>query len=64
MMNVIGVTELYFQTRSIAGSNYRYVETFIVSACIYLFLTTISTYALNYMEKKLDTNQGYKDFCS
>ena len=64
MMNVIGVTELFFQTRSIAGSNYRYVETFIVSACIYLFLTTISTYVLNFMEKKMDTNRGYKDFCS
>lgn len=64
MMNVIGVTELYFQTRSIAGSNYRYVETFIVSACIYLFLTTISTYILNFIEKKMDTNCGYKDFCS
>lgn len=64
MLNVISVTELFFQTTSVAGTNYKYAETFIVSACIYLFLTTISTYALNYLEKKLDTNQGYKDFCS
>ena len=70
MMNVIGVTELFFQTRSIAGSNYRYVETFIVAACIYLFLTTISTYILNYIEKNMEARtrnknkDSYKDFCS
>lgn len=64
MLNVISVSELFFQTTSVAGTNYKYAETFIVSACIYLFLTTISTYVLNFMEKKMDTNRGYKDFCS
>ena len=70
MMNVIGVTELFFQTRSIAGSNYRYVETFIVAGAIYLFLTTISTYILNYIEKNMEARtksknkDSYKDFCS
>ncbi|MGN1343512.1 MAG: amino acid ABC transporter permease [Traorella sp.] len=68
MMNVIGVTELFFQTRSVAGSNYRYVETFIVAAMIYLFLTTISTFVLNYIEKNLEnktkTKDSFKDFCS
>ena len=69
-MNVIGVTELFFQTRSIAGSNYRYVETFIVAGAIYLFLTTISTYVLNYIEKNMEirtrtkNKDSYKDFCS
>lgn len=68
MMNVIGVTELFFQTRSVAGSNYRYVETFIVAAMIYLFLTTISTFVLNYIEKNLEnktkSKNSFKDFCS
>lgn len=64
MLNVIGVTELYFQTTSIAGSNMKFIETFLVSAMIYLFLTTISTFVLNYVEKRMDTNSAHKDFCS
>lgn len=64
MLNVISVTELYFQTTSIAGTNYKYSETFIVAACIYLFLTTISTYLLNFIEKKMNTSSSHKDFCS
>ena len=32
MLNVITVTELYFQTTSVAGSNYRYIETLGVRA--------------------------------
>ena len=64
MLNVISVTELFFQTTSIAGSNYRYVETFIVSALIYLVLTTVSSYVLNAIEKKMDANSSYRDFCS
>ncbi len=64
MLNVIGVTELYFQTTSVAGSNYKYIETFLISALIYLFLTTISTFVLNYIEKRMNTSNGHKDFCS
>lgn len=64
MLNVIGVTELYFQTTSVAGSNYKYIETFLISALIYLFLTTISTFVLNYIEKRMNTSNGRKDFCS
>lgn len=64
MLNVISVTELYFQTTSIAGSNYRFIETFFVSALIYLFLTTIATLILNWIEKKIDSENTHKDFCS
>ncbi len=44
MLNVITVTELYFQTTSVAGSNYRYIETFMVSAVLYLILTTLASF--------------------
>ena len=64
MLNVITVTELYFQTTSIAGSNMRFIETFLVSAFIYLFLTTLSTFILNYIEKRMNTKNNHKDFCS
>ncbi len=65
MLNCIGVTEIYFQTTSIAGSNYRFIETFFISMIIYLVLTTISTYVLNYIEKKMGTtNTSGMDYCS
>ena len=53
ILNVLSITELYFQTASIAGSNYRYIETFLVSAIIYLFLTTVATTILNFVERKI-----------
>ena len=64
MLNVIGVTEIYFQTTSIAGSNYKFIETFLVSIIIYLILTTLATFILNFVEQKMNANQGHKDFCS
>lgn len=64
MLNVITVTELYFQTTSVAGSNYRYIETFMVSAVLYLILTTLASFLLNYLEKRMDSESSMKDFCS
>ncbi len=66
MLNCIGVTEIYFQTTSIAGSNYRFIETFFISMIIYLILTTISTFILNYIENKMNnTNtKSRMDYCS
>ena len=64
MLNVISVTELYFQTTSVAGSNMKYIECFLIAAIIYLFLTTISTFILNYIEKRLNSEKQSKDFCS
>lgn len=64
MLNVITVTELYFQTTSVAGSNYKYIETFLVSAILYLILTTIASFLLNFLEKKMNEESSVKDFCS
>ena len=64
MLNVITVTELYFQTTSVAGSNYRVMETFLVSAILYLILTTLASFLLNYLEKRMDSESSMKDFCS
>lgn len=53
MLNVISVTELYFQSTSVAGSTYQYTETFFVTMLIYLFLTTIASLIMNYFEKRM-----------
>lgn len=66
MLNVIQVTELYFQTTAIAGSNYKYIETFLVSALIYLVLTTFASFLLNFLEARM-SQDGHKksmDYCS
>ena len=54
VLMILSVTELMFQMKSIAGSNYRIVETYFVTACIYLCLTLITSWILRAVEKKLN----------
>lgn len=54
VLNVIGVTELYFQSSSIAGTTYRYFDTFFITAVLYFILTFTTTRILNYIERKMD----------
>src|SRR5699024_2214645 len=51
VLNVISVTELYFQGKSAAGTYIRYFETFFIIAVIYLFLTFPVTRILRLIEK-------------
>jgi len=51
---VIGIFELFNQTRKIAGMHYRQLEAYFVVALIYLFLTYTVTKGLQAVEKKLD----------
>lgn len=60
MLNVLSVTELFFQTYSIAGSNFRYIETYLIAAVIYLILTSLSSWILNRIEIRLDINNSQK----
>lgn len=55
MLNVIGVTELFFQTTSVAGSVFLYMETFLITCIIYLIMTSLATLILNWIERKLNT---------
>ncbi|MFT4412824.1 amino acid ABC transporter permease [Fredinandcohnia humi] len=59
VLNVISVTELYFQTKSIAGNNFRYFESFFVACVIYFVLTFAVTRILLYIEKKLEGPENY-----
>ena len=54
MLNAIAVSELYFQATSVAGTNMRYIEVYMVTALIYLVLTTVATFLLNLMEKRIN----------
>jgi putative lysine transport system permease protein len=58
VLNVIGVTELFFQSSAVAGIVFRFRDTFLVTAVIYLFLTLTVTNLLKIVEKRLDSPSG------
>lgn len=59
VLNVISVSELYFQTKSVAGNNFRYFESFFVACALYFVMTFTITRILRFIEKKLDGPDSY-----
>lgn len=59
VLNVIAVSELYFQTKSIAGNNFRFFESFFVASVLYFIMTFTVTRILRYFERKLDGPEDY-----
>lgn len=57
MLNVIGVIEVFFQSKSVAGSVMLYSETFFITCLIYLVLTTITAQILGWIEKKMNVKK-------
>lgn len=55
VLNVIAVTEVFFQTSSVAGTYFKFKESFFVAACIYFILTFTTTRILGVIEKRLDS---------
>lgn len=54
VLNVISVTELFFMSKSVAGSTYQYFPTYLITAVIYFVLTFSITRILLYLEKKFN----------
>lgn len=52
VLNVISVTELFFITRSVAGSTFQIFHTYLVTALIYFVLTFATTRVINWLGKK------------
>ncbi len=59
VLNVIGVTELYFQTKTVAGISFKYFEPFFVACVLYFVMTFTVTIILRYFERKLDGPKNY-----
>ena len=59
VLNVIGVTELFFQTKSVAGINFRYFESFFVACILYFIMTYAVTLILRYFERRLEGPENY-----
>lgn len=60
VLNVISVTELFFQSKSAAGNNFRYFEVFLITCVIYFVMTFTVTRLLRMLERKLDGPQSYR----
>ncbi|HLR21014.1 MAG TPA: amino acid ABC transporter permease [Tissierellaceae bacterium] len=59
VLNVISVTELYFQTKSIAGNTAIFTEPFFITCIIYFIMTFTVTRILRFIEKKLEGPKNY-----
>lgn len=59
VLNVIGVSELFFQTATVSGINFMYFETFFIASAIYLMLTFTITRVLRLLEAKMDGKKNY-----
>ena len=60
MLNVISVSELFFQAKSAAGTYYRYFEVYFIIAVIYLILTLHrQPHSARRSEKKMDGPDNY-----
>lgn len=59
VLNVIAVTELFFITRSAAGSTYLTFQTFFITSILYFVMTFISTRLLLLLEKYMEGSTSY-----
>jgi putative lysine transport system permease protein len=60
VLNVIGIAELYFVTKTAANTYYRYFESFLITGVIYFILCAIASWVLNIVEKKLEGDKDYE----
>lgn len=54
VLNIIGVSELFFVSSGIASANLQILQTWTITSAIYLFLTTVLTLLLRFVEMRLD----------
>lgn len=53
VLNVVGVTELFYFTKNVAGQSYKTLAAYIIVAFIYLILTLFTTLILKLVSMKL-----------
>jgi putative lysine transport system permease protein len=59
VLNVISVTELFFQTKTVAGIKFTFFEPFFVACVLYFIMTFTVTRILRFIEKKMDGPENY-----
>ena len=64
VLNVIGVTELYYFSGVIKRQNFQTFQTYLVVCVLYFIMTFTVTRLLRYIEKRLDGKDNYTIFGS
>ena len=59
VLNVIGVSELFYMAKTAGGSYYKYFEAYLVIALIYLVLCFVVSRMLAWLERKLAGKSDY-----
>ncbi|MBO1307791.1 ABC transporter permease subunit [Enterococcus sp. 669A] len=59
VLSIISVSELFFQGKSAAGTNYMFFQTYFIICVIYFVLTFSATRLLRFVEKKMDGPDAY-----
>lgn len=59
VLNVISVSELFFVSKSAAGTYFKYFEVFFITSVIYFVMTFCFTRLLRWVEKKMDGPENY-----
>lgn len=54
VLNVIAVTELFYQTKSVAGATFKFFEPYFIASIMYLVMTYTITRILRSIEKRMD----------
>lgn len=60
VLSVIGVTELFFQTRTVAGKTFATFESFTIVCIFYFILAFTLTQILRYIERRMDGADTYR----
>lgn len=59
VLSVIGVVELFYTTKGVAGAYYTYFEAFSITMILYFVLTFTSSRILRYWEMRMDGSDSY-----
>ena len=59
VLSVIGTVELFFATKSVAGTYYTYFESYSITMVMYLFMTVTFSKLLRLVENKLNGPEDY-----
>ena len=59
VLNVISITELYFQTSTVAGIHFSFFGPFFIACILYFIMTYAVTRILRMVEKRLDGPKNY-----
>lgn len=60
VLNVISVTELFFVTKSVAGSTFQIFQAYFIVAIIYFILTRIATILIRLLSKKFSPDVPFQ----